>query len=246
VLILFGFVLGYFYGHRGVNELRKEITNLTKERDTLLACDDGTSVVEEIRDLLVDGRFDLASSQAEITLLRHTSPLCPEAKDNVAGWWYQASIDALFQTPRPECAESVHERQIVDIWIEIERKASKYNVPLEKRLPSMSIADRAYNARIWSLADEAFRKAYSEGAAKNKASWRHAVLRNWGKNLSDCRIGQPDSEAIKLLATARDIAAAYGLPTNIACQDLADLGYPDCTVPEPLSNEPLLKGGVYR
>jgi hypothetical protein len=207
-------------------------------------CASGRPALDEVTGLLTRGKPELAAALAGIHLSRTPErPLCGEARAALAALWYEASLRGLLTAPRPAVPDAAWAQQLVAEWQAVERQATQYGVPPERRWAPMSVATLAYSAALWPLADAAFRQAWQNGqAGVEGAAFRYALLRNWGRELAGSGSAAGRAEGVRLLATARAIAVAYGLPAGEACHDLEALGYADCTVPLPDPGEPLLQG----
>jgi hypothetical protein len=263
VIGLFALVCGLVLGRRPIGLVERQLTEQTRQNQTQQAkisdqnqqiqtlrqqlqqmrttCDDASREQGQIGDFVARGRLDLAVGIAETKLAQQAPRLCESAQAALAGYWYTASMDNLFNIPRPDWPGSEVEQQMVARWLDIERQADLYAVPNDKRWAPMSTAVRAYNSELWALADAAFRKAWAKDETSGEmVLFRYNLLRNWGYNLA--HKGGPDQRSLaeRILATAQAVAERYSLPRLEACQDLVDLGNKDCGSVAPDANDPVL------
>lgn len=226
-----------------VAQLQEERTVLTQELEALKKpdCSDAEGELAQVRDFLARGQRGTAIVLVEAALNQEGRRLCPGARSTLAVLWYGASIDELLATPGTDDLAS---RNAALKWLTIERKADGYGVATSDRLAPMTVAQRAYSAGLWPLADVSFRKAWEAGhIGLESAGFRYALLRNWGNELAFR--GQPAvrEEGVSLLATAQAIAKKYSLNgRGEACADLQRLGFADCRQVTPDNDDPLLAG----
>lgn len=253
LVLLLSLASGYLFGHREVGPLEQNLqaaqdqaSQSQSEVNRLLAlqpkCDDAKSTVAQVSDFVGRGSLDLASGLAETKLAQQSPLLCDDAGQALSELWYNASMDALFATPRPDFPNNALDQQLVAHYLEIERQADAYGIVKEKRFAAMSIAGRAYSAGLWALSDAAFRRAWAaDQAGDAPVSFRYALLRNWGYYLKTKGGPAALPLAVRVLATAQAIADRYNLTgQNEACSDLNQLGYVDCHNPTPDTTDPVL------
>ncbi len=194
--------------------------------------------IQQIKEYLTKGQPSIAIALAENALNQQNPAPSPQAKATIAGIRYVTAMDDLFATPsRDESTVS----QMPLKWLAIEKKADTYQVPKSYRLAPMTVAQRAYSAGFWPLADAAFRKAWDAGdVGMESVGTVYAIRRNWGHWLAFATSSQSRDQGVRLLATAHALARAYSLQNDPACGDLIQLGYTDCNAVTPDSADPVL------
>jgi hypothetical protein len=200
-------------------------------------CSEAHAEREQIQDFLRRGQR-VAIALAENVLVQQSPRLCAEARRALASLWYSASLDDLFLTPANDEALGP---QTVLRWRTVEQRAEAFGLPRAERLPPTRVAQRAYAAGLWPLADAALREAFEAGELSLEGTQlRYATLTNWGYQLAFQRTPPQREQAVRLLATAQALATAYRLPSGEACLYLRQLGYADCTQPAPDVTDPML------
>jgi hypothetical protein len=201
-------------------------------------CGEAHAEREQIQDFLRRGQPRVAIALAENVLVSQSPRLCAEARRALASLWYSASLDDLFLTPASDEALGP---QTVLRWRTVEQRAEAFGLPRAERLPPTRVAQRAYAAGLWPLADAALREAFEAGELSLEGTQlRYATLTNWGYQLAFQRMPPQREAAVRLLATAQALATAYRLPSGEACLYLRRLGYADCTQPAPDTTDPML------
>lgn len=229
-------------GQSQIERLREEnglLSEQVRALPTDKPCSDAPAETAQVRDFLARGQRGTAIALVEAALNQEGRTLCIGVKAALGGLWYRASIDDLFTTSSNDDFAS---RNAPLKWLAVERKADAFGVAKTERLAPMTVAERAYAAGAWPLADIAFRKAWEAGhIGVESAAFRYAALRNWGNHLAFRGQASSREEGIRLLVTAQAIARKYGLNTRgEACADIERLGYADCNEPPADSSDPLL------
>jgi hypothetical protein len=230
-------VIGMLLTRSATTEDPQALQNLAAPRTSCVEVD---ATAQQTRALIAKGELAAAVALAEDGLTQHAAPGCVAARTELARLWYGADLDALLATPADDEALS---RLAPMRWTAIETRADELGVPADQRRDVMKLAQTAYDRGLWQLSDAAFRKAWDAGATGTASiEFRHALLRNWGHQLSLRGSATAREQGRGLLATAHAIARLYNLKSDVACTDLHALGVPDCskTVPDP--GEPTLAG----
>jgi hypothetical protein len=221
----------------GVGSAERHAQALGLEQATCVTLEDRT---DEVRDLLSSGRLVPAVDLATGTLAGSTASACPAAHGILAQLWYEAALDSILATTP---GDSTLAARTPARWTEVEARADSLGVPASGRRPAMQVARAAYDRGLWQLADAGFRRGADDGApGVESVEFRHALLRNWGRQLAAENTLAGREQGLGMLATAHAIARTYDLRTDVACTDMRALGIADCakTVPDP--SEPTLAG----
>jgi|GEM_PF-3323397 len=195
--------------------------------------------VAEVSELLRQGKFVLATAQANICLEHLRDLPCSEARAKLASLSYSATVGDILAAPVEDQGHLATLR-----WLEAERWASANGVPDTERISPMHIALQACNIGAFELARTAFLKAWEGGIVtihdRGAVGQYYVILSRWGHELAFGGSPEMREQGTRLLATSHALTVSYLLPYDEACADLQALGYADCSQAVPDILDPVL------
>lgn len=202
-------------------------------------CDDYSGEIGSLQQLVMHGKFAMATELANVELDNTKLPPCPAAKESIAELGYSATLDDLFAT------RGLDGRTALLRWADAESKADANHIPFAKRWPPLTVVTQAYNAGYWELGRAAFRQAWNSGTVDHtdakSLQLYFALNRNWGYALAAGSDAAAQHDGYVLLRTADAISRAYGLTNGEARQDLFHfLGTDEKQWPAADTTDPIL------
>jgi len=175
-------------------------------------CTAASPQLDELDQMAAQGRSDLVVGLADLQLGSPT--LCPATRLAVATLRYRSAMDELYRTGETSGAGGLSAPLQ---WQEIERRAVADRVSVD---PPMVVAGDAYRAGEWDLSRVAFIKGFAQLADRSMVPLYYAATRNWGNALIAGSGNGNSAQGLTALRTACEIALAYELSQQEACQDL--------------------------
>ena len=208
------------------------------------SCSDYSDLTEQVRKLIGAGEIGYAQRLVDGVLNNQTQPICPSAKVALAGLRYNAAITEALTLQRSTVGAVDSGHQATLKFLEAERFADQYGVPVEQRVAPMTVFTQSYNAGTWELARASFLTAWQRGSVNQlnlqAVDSYYATLFNMGTELTNGD-GEARAKGLVLVRTAEQIAKAYALPRLEARERLIrDLGSDETTWPAPSPDDPVL------